>query len=125
MGADLTCKCGCETPAEVLGNLCKTQGYLAAIEARLADAGFDLAVTSGYRCPAHNKKVGGAKASIHMSGRALDLTAKGLKGAQIAAHVEALIKEGVIPQGGLFTYKSKQGLCHYDWRGVRKRGELP
>lgn len=32
-----------------------------------------IAVISGYRSPAHNKAVGGASASQHMQGRALDL----------------------------------------------------
>lgn len=32
-----------------------------------------LLVTSGYRCPALNRAVGGAKTSAHMDGRALDL----------------------------------------------------
>ncbi|QFQ29700.2 DUF882 domain-containing protein [Janibacter melonis] len=32
-----------------------------------------LNVVSGYRCPAHNKAVGGATASQHMSGKAADI----------------------------------------------------
>jgi len=31
-------------------------------------------VTSGYRCPIHNLKVGGAKNSFHLQGKALDFT---------------------------------------------------
>jgi uncharacterized protein YcbK (DUF882 family) len=32
-----------------------------------------LFITSGYRCPAHNKAVGGAKRSYHMKGMAADV----------------------------------------------------
>jgi uncharacterized protein YcbK (DUF882 family) len=32
-----------------------------------------LRVLSGYRTPAHNRRVGGARASQHVEGRALDL----------------------------------------------------
>lgn len=31
-------------------------------------------VSSGYRCPVHNKNVGGAPKSFHMSGKAADIT---------------------------------------------------
>lgn len=34
-----------------------------------------LTVTSGYRCSAHNKAVGGATDSAHMYGRAVDIAA--------------------------------------------------
>lgn len=34
----------------------------------------DIYITSGYRCPEHNKKVGGAGNSAHVKGMALDIT---------------------------------------------------
>lgn len=36
-------------------------------------AGFPLRVNSGYRCPVHNERVGGAKHSYHTKGQAFDL----------------------------------------------------
>ncbi len=36
--------------------------------------GKPITVTSGYRCPALNKAVGGVPTSMHMSGRAADIT---------------------------------------------------
>ena len=35
--------------------------------------GGPIVVVSGWRCPDHNKAVGGAEASLHMQGRAADL----------------------------------------------------
>jgi uncharacterized protein YcbK (DUF882 family) len=35
-------------------------------------------VTSGYRCPTHNKEVGGAEKSKHLEGLAADIQIKGL-----------------------------------------------
>ena len=37
-------------------------------------AGVPFTITSGYRCPAHNVKVGGVKQSAHMSGLAADIS---------------------------------------------------
>ena len=37
-----------------------------------------LTITSGYRCPQHNFKVGGAPCSRHTSGEAIDIAAENL-----------------------------------------------
>ena len=34
-------------------------------------------ITSGFRCPAHNKKVGGTETSSHLKGRAVDIAVDG------------------------------------------------
>lgn len=39
--------------------------------------GKPLVINSGYRCPLHNEKVGGAKNSKHMYGTAFDVSSKG------------------------------------------------
>ena len=36
--------------------------------------GMPITVNSGYRCPAHNKAVGGVKNSQHLKGEAADIT---------------------------------------------------
>lgn len=43
------------------------------LEALREAAGRPLVLTSGYRCEAHNARVGGAPRSRHMSGRAVDI----------------------------------------------------
>ena len=32
-----------------------------------------MSISSGYRCPKHNAKIGGAKASMHREGKAIDI----------------------------------------------------
>jgi uncharacterized protein YcbK (DUF882 family) len=38
--------------------------------------GAPIIITSGYRCAAHNRKVGGAPRSLHMYGMAADISAR-------------------------------------------------
>lgn len=46
---------------------------VARLELLRAEVGRPLTVVSGYRCPVHNKAVGGAPASKHLLGQAADL----------------------------------------------------
>lgn len=39
--------------------------------------GIPILINSGYRCPKHNEKVGGAKNSYHMVGKAADIKVNG------------------------------------------------
>jgi len=69
---ELECKCGCKKAfmdAEFMKNLVALRRDLA----------FGFVITSGYRCPAHNRAVGGHPKSAHMQGRAVDIQATGLK----------------------------------------------
>ena len=43
-----------------------------------------IIITSGYRCPEHNRNIGGAKNSQHMYGNAVDIKVKGYTPSQIA-----------------------------------------
>jgi hypothetical protein len=43
-----------------------------------------IVITSGYRCPLHNKVVGGARNSQHKYGNAVDIKIKGYSPAQVA-----------------------------------------
>ena len=48
------------------------------------ELGVPLKINSGYRCPEHNRKIGGAKASQHMRGLAADVAIPdGIKAADI------------------------------------------
>jgi len=40
--------------------------------------GEDLTITSGFRCPKHNKEVGGSPTSSHLKGLAVDIAAADL-----------------------------------------------
>lgn len=75
-------------------------------------------VFSGYRCPTHNKKVGGAPDSEHMKGNALDLGCpQGMKMDEFHAICLALN-----PRGGVGFYRH-DGFIHVDTRGKKARWE--
>lgn len=71
---------------------------LRQIERRFAKK---VVITSGYRSPQHNRRVNGAKASMHMACKAADLHVPGVDGKQVAAYVRSLPG-----RGGVGTY------CH-------------
>ena len=43
-----------------------------------------IIVTSGYRCPELNKKIGGSKTSAHMEGLAADIVVSGVPALEVA-----------------------------------------
>lgn len=59
-----------DPPIELLPALKRTALGLEAVRVRLGGA--PITVTSGYRCPALNAAIGGAKDSQHMRGEAAD-----------------------------------------------------
>ncbi|WP_188052286.1 YcbK family protein [Aureimonas fodinaquatilis] len=71
---------------------------LRQIEGRF---GKQVVITSGYRSPSHNRRVRGAKASMHMACKAADLHVPGVSGQEVARFVRALPG-----RGGVGTY------CH-------------
>lgn len=62
---ELECKCGC-------GGLPK-QEFVSRLDKLREKYGKPMKVSSGYRCPAHNKAVGGSPNSRHMTGEAADI----------------------------------------------------
>jgi uncharacterized protein YcbK (DUF882 family) len=60
-----------------------------------------VVITSGFRSPQHNRRVNGAKASMHMACKAADLHVPGVNGQDVAQFVRALPG-----RGGVGTY------CH-------------
>ena len=77
-----------------------------------------IKITSAYRCPAHNKKVGGSPQSKHKLGAAADLQAKGITPRKLHAAIEDLVKSKRIPEGGLGLYDT---FVHYDIRTSKAR----
>lgn len=72
-----------------------------------------IIITSGYRCPAHNKAVNGAPRSQHLYGRAADIIVPGVDPAAVAAAAESVFWDG-----GLGRYK---GFTHVDNREFKAR----
>jgi uncharacterized protein YcbK (DUF882 family) len=73
---EMKCKCGCETNECEQGIYDALEKLRAAVSAALKKD-TPIHVTSAYRCPKHNKAVGGAYASQHVLGRAADVYVSG------------------------------------------------
>jgi uncharacterized protein YcbK (DUF882 family) len=77
-----------------------------------------IKITSGFRDPSFNKKIGGAIQSRHITGQAADLKIEGYTPKQVASIIEKLIAAGKMKQGGLGIYST---WIHYDVRGTKAR----
>lgn len=80
-----------------------------------------VTITSGYRTPAHNAKVGGSKSSQHLLGRAADIQVAGTSVEDVAAYSERLMPDW----GGIGRYPVKAGRAagwvHVDTRPNKSR----
>lgn len=121
---EFMCPCGCVMPAEVEQNLYKHAQYLEKGWRMLGK----MIIKSGYRCALHNKKVGGASGSLHLTGQAADFKIvdptngkKFVPGRQLLGWGEAMIWNKKIREGGLGVYKAYPDLIHYDSRGSKAR----
>lgn len=103
-------KDGAETPCEAQVNLKELALNLQVLRDSLKKP---ISITSGYRSPAHNARVGGVKNSQHVLGKAADIVIPGLRPVEVAAKIEALIKEGKMKNGGVGIYPT---FVHYDVR---------
>lgn len=82
------CRCGCP---EVLIDL----DHVARLEEIRAVIGKPFKITSGYRCPSYNRKIGGAKKSQHMEGVATDIQIGGVTPKELADVADAMGFGGV------------------------------
>lgn len=72
--------------------------------------GKPIEITSGYRTPAHNQKVGGASSSYHVKGQAADIQMDGVDHKELAKFFEAQGVKGI----GFYNYVG--GFVHVDTR---------
>lgn len=117
---EFQCKCGCVFPEHLRPNLERLMKQLEILRWHLD---VPLVVVSGYRCGAHNSRIGGAFESRHLMADAADLRVPTrydgryhYSGDYLAGYITALIKQGVLAEGGVGTYKSRPRTVHYDTR---------
>ena len=77
--------------------------------------GKSITVTSGYRCPTHNKRVGGATGSRHSKGDAADIVVSGVAPREVAKYAESIGIKGI----GLYETSADGHFTHVDTRDVK------
>ena len=70
-----------------------------------------IVISSGYRCPTHNRNVGGVSNSNHTKGMAADIYIQGVESAEIAKYAESIGIKGI----GLYG-KNDGDFVHIDTR---------
>lgn len=83
-------------------------------ELRRAIGNRPIIINSGYRCPTHNRNVGGAKNSQHMYGKAADIRVKDMSPRTLEKFADTVFYNGGVGMGG-------QNIVHVDTRGYRAR----
>ena len=106
---------GAAFPKWVIPNLKELAQQLEVLRTA---TGASIHINSGYRSPAHNAAVGGAKNSQHMKGEAADISVSGLSPRQVREKILGLIAKGKMKQGGIGLYST---FVHYDTRGYAAR----
>jgi uncharacterized protein YcbK (DUF882 family) len=101
INAEFACKCGCGT------NKIRTE-FITRLDHARDRASVPFVITSGYRCPDHNRRVGGVPDSAHAHGWAADIVFRnGHDGFLI---LEALLNVGFTRVG----IDSKRKFIHVD-----------
>lgn len=113
---EFDCKDGTIVPNEYIPNVKELAKNLQILRDYIKEAVFITG--SGYRTPSHNKKVGGAPKSQHLTASGADINAKNYTPKELAEVIKLLIEEGKMKEGGIGVYK---GFVHYDIRGTKAR----
>lgn len=113
---EFDCKDGTPVPPQYFGNVQELAENLQVLRDHIGEP--VMVTGSGYRTPAHNKKVGGAPQSQHLTASGADINARSYTPKKLAAVIEKLIAAGKMKQGGLGIYP---GFVHYDIRGAKAR----
>jgi uncharacterized protein YcbK (DUF882 family) len=112
--SEFACNDGTQVPESLIPNVRSLAKNLQVLRDEIGET---LTINSGYRSPSWNKKVGGAKNSMHLQAMASDLVCRSLTPNQLKAVIEKLIKEGKMKNGGIGLYPS---FVHYDIGPVRR-----
>lgn len=114
--AEFDCKDGTPVPEQFMGNVRKLAQQLQILRDEIKEP--VMITGSGYRTIDHNRRVGGAPNSQHLTASGADINARNYTPRQLANVIERLIREKKMMQGGIGVYK---GFVHYDIRGTRAR----
>jgi len=116
--SEFECKCGCEMPNDVLGTIRVLAEHLQAIR---DTSKAPILINSAYRCPSHNKAIGGVSNSQHVLGKASDIVVEGFTPNEVANTIENMLRNEYNPNlniGGLGRYNT---FTHIDIRNYMAR----
>ncbi|EKB8274063.1 DUF882 domain-containing protein [Salmonella enterica] len=105
--SEFACKCGC-------GQDTVDAELLAILEDVREHFGKPVIINSANRCPTHNKRVGGASKSVHLTGKAADIVVKGIAPDIVHAYLTAKYSG----KYGIGKYKT---FTHVDSRSKESR----
>lgn len=136
--AEFACKDGSQYPMDWNDRFTSLTSQLDVIREHL---GYPVVVISGYRTSKYNSKVGGARNSLHVQGRAADIRPAGYRNgervaweeldtgeririiADFGALIDRLIAEGKLPYvGGVGVYPGRW--AHLDVRAKPPDGRI-
>ena len=103
---EFACKCGCgqdTVDVELVGILQTLRQHFSQ----------PITITSGNRCEAYNAKIGGAKGSLHLTGRAADIVVANVEPEDVYNALDRYLGN----RGGLGVYN---GWIHIDTRTTKK-----
>jgi uncharacterized protein YcbK (DUF882 family) len=112
---EFRCRDGTPYPAQWIDS--RLQPLCAVLEVIRAEFDRPLIVNSGYRTEEYNRRIGGARLSQHVQGRAADIRVGGINPARVLARVLQLYNDGLILIGGLGDYPT---FTHVDIRPVNR-----
>ena len=112
---EFKCKDGSDIPNNVLSNIIELAKNLQVLRDTINKT---ISITSGYRSPKYNAKIGGVKNSQHVKGTASDIQIKEMTPKEVSLVIDELIESGKMKQGGIGVYPN---FTHYDIRGVKAR----
>lgn len=95
--SEMKCKCGC-------GRSDMNEDFMLALDKLRMEYGHPIYITSGFRCPTYNARIGGVTGSYHTKGVAADISIYGLPAFELLKHIFDLGFEGVgIDQKGTMS----------------------
>ncbi|GAH42080.1 unnamed protein product [marine sediment metagenome] len=107
---EFSCGCGC-------GKVAVRLPLIAALQELRDLVKVPIVITSGYRCTAFNRSVGGVSNSYHIAGMAADIHIKYML---VKNMYEAALKVDILRNGGLGLYVDRKFL-HVDCRNGKAR----
>lgn len=97
---EFACKCGC-------GYSRPDRRLIETLSVIREAVGFPIVVTSGCRCPTHNRRVGGVPNSNHTHGHAADIQCRDIGTDKLWQTIRRLYNAGMLPHlAGLGRYNT-------------------